>query len=200
MWNGCESFWFPNQQVGKCGCAGLPVMQNYEIRGRKIKFWNFFCETKFSIAPNDFSKLWRVHLLTYASCRLLVLHCFEVRRLWSGTWLSRMDGLQMICDKFRVRVNQPNHFSEICGPMRFEFRSEECCFETNGGIVFVKCNRGAAAIEEKFLWVLWSFLISSIIENLNPVSLQQTADLFPELVPQRSFRLFFNAESSPARY
>jgi len=45
-----------------------------------------------------------------------------------------MDGLQMICDKFAVRV-QPNHFSEICGPMRFEFRSGECCFETNGAIV-----------------------------------------------------------------
>jgi len=29
------------------------------------------------------------------------------------------------------------------------------------------------------------------------VSLQQTADIFPEYVPQRSFRLFFNAESSP---
>jgi len=42
---------------------------------------------------------------------------------------------------------------------------------------------------------LWSFLISNIIENLNPVSLQQTADLFPEHVPQRSFRLFLNAQS-----
>jgi len=31
----------------------------------------------------------------------------------------------MICDKFGVRVNQPNHFSEICGPMHFEFRSGE---------------------------------------------------------------------------
>jgi len=42
------------QQVGKCGCGGLPVMKNYEIPGRKIKFWKFFCGTKFSIAPNDY--------------------------------------------------------------------------------------------------------------------------------------------------
>jgi len=31
--------------------------------------------------------------------------------------------------------NQPNHFSEICGPMRRGFRSGECCFETNGAII-----------------------------------------------------------------
>jgi len=43
---------------------------------------------------------------------------------------------------------------------------------------------------------LWSFLVSSAIDNLNPVSLQQTADLFPEHVPQWSFRLFFNAENT----
>ena len=135
MWNGCASFWFAMQQVGKCGCGGLPVMQNYEIPGRKIKFWKFFCETKFSIAPNDFCNVWTVHLLAYFSCRLLVLHCFQVRRLWSGTWLSWMDGLEMICDKFGVRVNHRNHFSEIYGPMRFEFRSGECCFETNSAIV-----------------------------------------------------------------
>ena len=35
-----------------------------------------------------------------------------------------------------------------------------------------------------------------IIENLNPVSLQQTADLFPEHVPHGSFMLFFNAENT----
>jgi len=54
MGNDCASFRFPMQQIGKCGCGGLPVMQNYEIPGRKIKFWKFFCGTKFSIAPNDF--------------------------------------------------------------------------------------------------------------------------------------------------
>ena len=134
MWNGC-AFWYPMQQVGKCGCGGLPVMQNYKIPGTKINFWKCFCGTKFSIAPNDFWKVWTVHLLAYDSCRLLVLHCFQVRRLQSGTWLSRMGGLQMICDKFWVRDNQPNHFSEICGPMHFEFRSGECCFETNGAVV-----------------------------------------------------------------
>jgi len=36
--------------------------------------------------------------------------------------------------------------------------------------------------------------MSSVIENLNPVSLQKTADLFPEHVPQGSFRLFFYDE------
>ena len=50
-------------------------------------------------------------------------------------------------------------------------------------------------LKRKFCWVLWSFLISSVIENLNSVSLQKTADLFPEHEPQGSFRLFFNAES-----
>jgi len=39
--------WFPMQQVGKCGCGGLPVIQNYEIPGLKIKFWKFFCCTNF---------------------------------------------------------------------------------------------------------------------------------------------------------
>jgi len=69
--------------------------------------------------------------------------------------------------------------------------------------LFVKCNRGATATEKKFCWVLWSFLISSVIEILNPLFLQQTADVFPEHVPQGSFRLFFqfrifffNAENS----
>jgi len=46
-------------------------------------------------------------------------------------------------------------------------------------------------LKRKFCWVLWSFLISSVIENLNSVSLQKTADLFPEHEPQGSFRLFF---------
>ena len=54
MWNGCATFWYPMQQVGKCGSGGLPVIRNCEIPGRKIKFWTFFCGTKFSIAPNDF--------------------------------------------------------------------------------------------------------------------------------------------------
>jgi len=57
--------------------------------------------------------------------------------------------------------------------------------------LFAKCNHGATATENKFFWVLWSFLISSVIESLNPVSLQQTGDLFPEHVPQGSFRLIF---------
>ena len=57
--------------------------------------------------------------------------------------------------------------------------------------LFAKCNRGTTATENKFFWVLWSFLISSVIENLKPVSSQQTADLFPEHVPQGSFRLLF---------
>jgi len=61
--------------------------------------------------------------------------------------------------------------------------------------LFAKCNRGATATEKIFFRVLWSFLISSVIENLNPVSLQKTADYFPEHVPHGSFRLFFNAES-----
>ena len=47
MWNGCASFWFPMQQVWKCGCDGLPVMQNYEIPGRKIRFRSFFVEQNF---------------------------------------------------------------------------------------------------------------------------------------------------------
>jgi len=62
--------------------------------------------------------------------------------------------------------------------------------------LFAKCDRGATATEKKFFWVLWSFLISSVIENLNPVSLQQTADLFPEHVLQRSFTLLFAATIS----
>ena len=101
----------------------------------KSQVLEVFCETKFSIAPNDFWKVWTIHLLAHVSCRLLVFYCFQVRRLWSGTWLSRMDGLQMICDKFGVRVNHPDHFSEICGLMHFEFRSGECWFETNDAIV-----------------------------------------------------------------
>ena len=35
------------QQVGKSGCGGLPVMQNYEIPGRKIKSSKFFVEQIF---------------------------------------------------------------------------------------------------------------------------------------------------------
>jgi len=61
--------------------------------------------------------------------------------------------------------------------------------------LFAKCNCGDTATEKKFFWVLWSFLISSVTENLNPVSLQRTADVFPEHVSQGSFMLFFNAES-----
>ena len=61
--------------------------------------------------------------------------------------------------------------------------------------LFAKCNRGATVTEIKNFWVLWSFLISSVIENLNPVSLQKTADLFPEHVPQESFRLIFQCRN-----
>jgi len=51
----------------------------------------------------------------------------------------------------------------------------------------------------------WNFsefcgLLSSVIENLNPVSLQQTADLFLEHVPQRSFRLSFQCRILTTRY
>ena len=67
-------------------------------------------------------------------------------------------------------------------------------------LLFAKCNRGATATEKKIFCVLWSFLISSVIENLNPASLQQTADLFPEHVPQRSFRLFFQCRILTRRY
>jgi len=35
------------QQVGKCACGELPVMQNYKIPGRKIKFGSFFVEQNF---------------------------------------------------------------------------------------------------------------------------------------------------------
>jgi len=56
---------------------------------------------------------------------------------------------------------------------------------------FAKCNRGATATEKKILsFVVFSHIISSIIVNLNPVSLQQTAHLFPEHVPQKSFGVF----------
>jgi len=47
MRNDCASFWFPMQQVGKCACGELPVMQNYKIPGRKIKFGSFFVEQNF---------------------------------------------------------------------------------------------------------------------------------------------------------
>ena len=106
----------------------------------------------------------------------------------------------MICDKFWVRGNQPNHFSEVCEPMRFEFRRGDAALKQTALSLFAKCNRGATATENKFFWVLWSFRISSVIENLNPVSLQQTTDLFfqqtAEHVTQGSFGLFFNAEST----
>ena len=65
------------------------------------------------------------------------------------------------------RVNQPNHFSEICGSMRFEFRSGNAAFEICGlcalssevgnaalkqtsPSLFAKCNRGATATDNKF--------------------------------------------------
>ena len=58
----------------------------------KNQVLNVFCETKFSITPNDFWTVWTVHLLAYVSCRLLVLYCFQVRRLWSGTWMIIKNG------------------------------------------------------------------------------------------------------------
>jgi len=36
------------QQVGKCGHGRLPVMENYEIPGRKIGFGSFFVEKIFN--------------------------------------------------------------------------------------------------------------------------------------------------------
>ena len=112
-------------------------------------------------------------------------------RTW--TWLTAFTGLRRLSSRLISRTI----FQKYVGP---------CALSSevgNGALIqmalssFAKCNHGATATEMKFFWVLWSFLISSVIENLNPVSLQQTADLFPEHVPQRSFRLFFNAESSP---
>ena len=73
-----------------------------------------------------------------------------------------------------MRVNQPNHFSEICGPTHFEFRSgnaalkyvDLCALSPEVGnaalkqttlSLFAKCNHGSTATENNFFLVLWSW-------------------------------------------
>jgi len=68
--------------------------------------------------------------------------------------------------------------------------AENAALKQTAFSLFAKCNPGATATGKKIFWVLWSFLISSVIENLNPVSLQKTADHYPEHVRHRSFRIF----------
>jgi len=49
--------------------------------------------------------------------------------------------------KIVLTFNQLNHFSEICGPMCFEFRSGEWCFDTNGAIVICQMSNVIMALK-----------------------------------------------------
>jgi len=100
----------------------------------------------------------------------------------------------MICDKFWVRIISRIIFQKYVAQCALSSEVGNAALKQTELSWFAKCNHGATATEKKFCWVLWSFLISSVNENLNPVSLQQTADVFPEHVPQGAFRLFYNAE------